>query len=537
MPFSFISVAADAPGLRVGEIRDGEFDELAECVFCIVRNYEGPVDKSRLWPHTVDYQLRTQTEFKMAAETTRGRLIIAMELDPLHALLEMLFPKDEFTIVETSSPDTHFSPQTQTDWTLFSVLKKRFVACVEIKTHSIKKFVDILENGPMDADKSYYTKFCQQLLSYFIQYETNRLVLTDGRWYVFLEISGDPQSQQTSVEIPIRYKAVDSFDPASGLTPIVLFLYCSIKSRNPSDNELQRIKNARHLVLYNKNKRDHGVSASPLFVAILKKARSSLLNLNEQQCPAFIDEACRYLDSKSGWLFLRFDYNYSEPLKVTILQEREYNTKVLQIGRDLFPDFFERMEAIPPESNRVILKVYDEFEMMNPSSDLAFGFYSAEQFIAYQLKDHYFPELVALKSIEYHNRTSTGIKVNSARLFDCGQLEMVLDDSKNYVWRILTRGCFLLQEYVEDHGDSALTQARVTTGLQQLEQLSKIGIWHQDIKRSNLRIQSDSTVCFIDYSNVKLYDPKCEEESLRSYESMKESFLSVMKEIGVVDDA
>jgi tRNA A-37 threonylcarbamoyl transferase component Bud32 len=114
---------------------------------------------------------------------------------------------------------------------------------------------------------------------------------------------------------------------------------------------------------------------------------------------------------------------------------------------------------------------------------------------------------------------------------------MVLDDSKNYVWRILTRGCFLLQEYVEDHGDSALTQARVTTGLQQLEQLSKIGIWHQDIKRSNLRIQSDSTVCFIDYSNVKLYDPKCEEESLRSYESMKESFLSVMKEIGVVDDA
>jgi hypothetical protein len=195
------------------------------------------------------------------------------------------------------------------------------------------------------------------------------------------------------------------------------------------------------------------------------------------------------------------------------------------------------MEAIPPESNRVILKVYDEFEMMNPSSDLAFGFYSAEQFIAYQLKDHYFPELVALKSIEYHNRTSTGIKVNSARLFDCGQLEMVLDDSKNYVWRILTRGCFLLQEYVEDHGDSALTQARVTTGLQQLEQLSKIGIWHQDIKRSNLRIQSDSTVCFIDYSNVKLYDPKCEEESLRSYESMKESFLSVMKEIGVVDDA
>jgi hypothetical protein len=182
------------------------------------------------------------------------------------------------------------------------------------------------------------------------------------------------------------------------------------------------------------------------------------------------------------------------------------------------------MQAIPTESYRVILKVYDEFEMMNPSSELAFGFESAEQFISYQLRESFLPELVALEWIESHNSTNTGIKINSPRLFDYGQLELVLDDSINYVWRILTRGCFLLQEYVEDHEDSALTQASVRAGVEQIKQLSEIGVWHQDIKRSNLRVQSDSTIFFIDYSHVKLFDPKCNEESSRSYESMKKSF-------------
>jgi tRNA A-37 threonylcarbamoyl transferase component Bud32 len=279
--------------------------------------------------------------------------------------------------------------------------------------------------------------------------------------------------------------------------------------------------------------RDHGVNASPFFVAILKQVRDSLLKLKEQKCPTFIDEACRCLDAKSGWLYLRFDYNHSEPLKVMILQEREYNTKVLQIGRDLFPDFFERIKAIPPGSDRVILKVYDEFEMMNPSKELVFGFESTEQFISYQLREGFLPELVALKWIESHNSANTGIKINSPRLFDYGQLEMVLDDSKNYVWRILTRGCFLLQDYIQDHNDSALTQSSVTTGVEQIKQLSEIGVWHQDIKRSNLRVQSDGTIFFIDYSHVKLFDPKCNEESSRSFESMKKSFLSVMKEVGV----
>jgi hypothetical protein len=329
MPFSFISVASDAaPVLRVGEIPDAEFDELARQVFEKARTYRGPVDRVALWPGVVN-TIRTQDDFKTANEDTRRQLAINMELELLCALLEMLFSDDRLKITETSSPDIHFHHGTRTDWTLFSTLKKRFVACVEIKTHSIKRFIETLINGCRDGeDKSYYTnytKFCQQLLAYLIQYETNRLVLTDGRWYVLLEISGDPILKD-AVDIPIRFKVIDSFDATTDMTPIVVLLYCVIKSRNPSADELQRIKNVRHLVLYNKMARDHGVSPSPFFVAILKQVRDSFLQLKEQECPTFIDEACRCLDSKSGWLYLRFDYfdyNHSEPLKVMIVQERE----------------------------------------------------------------------------------------------------------------------------------------------------------------------------------------------------------------------
>jgi hypothetical protein len=231
-------------------------------------------------------------------------------------------------------------------------------------------------------------------------------------------------------------------------------------------------------------------------------------------------------------IWLKFDYDYQKPLNFTILQEGDYNSKVLQIGRDLFPDFFEEMSSIPAEADTVILKVYDEFMLKNPRHELAFGFESPEQFFMYQLSERYVPEVASLKYIEGHNNANPGNQINAPKLYDCGQLEMVLDDSNDYVWRILASGCFLLVEYVHDCGDSAFTQLSLTTGLEQIEMLSKLGIRHLDIKRSNTRVQSDGTIFLMDYSHVKLYDPQNLEECSSSFESMKKSFLSMMKGLG-----
>jgi tRNA A-37 threonylcarbamoyl transferase component Bud32 len=144
--------------------------------------------------------------------------------------------------------------------------------------------------------------------------------------------------------------------------------------------------------------------------------------------------------------------------------------------------------------------VYDEFELQNPRHELSHEFESPEEVLEYQLKERYLPEAAALKCIEYHNSANPGNKINAPRLFDCGQLEMVLDDSNNCIWRILARGCFLLEEYVQDFGDFAFTQSSVTAGLEQIERLSQLGICHLDIRRSNTRVQSDGTIFLIDYS-------------------------------------
>jgi hypothetical protein len=163
---------------------------------------------------------------------------------------------------------------------------------------------------------------------------------------------------------------------------------------------------------------------------------------------------------------LKFDDDYKEPLTFTILQEGDYDSKVFQIGRDLFPDFFEKMSSIPAEADIVILKVYDQFKLQNDWHEFSFGFESPENFVfMYQLGETYLHEVAALKFIESHNSSNPGYKINAPRLFDCGQLEMVLRDSKNYVWTIIAKGCFLLQEYVQDCGDSAFTQSSVTSGL------------------------------------------------------------------------
>jgi hypothetical protein len=149
----------------------------------------------------------------------------------------------------------------------------------------------------------------------------------------------------------------------------------------------------------------------------------------------------------------------------------------------------------------------------------------------YQLNERYLPEVASLKYIEGHNNANPGNKINAPKLHDCGQLEMVLDDSNDFVWRILETGCFLLVEYVQDCGDFAFTQLSLTTGLEQIEMLSKLGIRHLDIKRSNTRVQSDGTIFLMDYSHVKLYDPQNLQKCSRSFKSMK-SFLWMMEDLG-----
>jgi serine/threonine protein kinase len=235
---------------------------------------------------------------------------------------------------------------------------------------------------------------------------------------------------------------------------------------------------------------------------------------------------------KSDWLRLKFDYDYQKPLNLTILQEGGYNSKVFQINRDLFPEFFEQMSSIPAESDTVILKVYDEFQLQNHRYELSLEFESPEEFLLSQLRERYIPEAAALKYIEYHNSSNPSNKINAPRIFDCGQLQMILDDSNNYVWRILASGCFLLEEEVPDCGDAAFTQLSLATGLEQIEMLSRLGIRHLDIKRSNTRVQSDGTIFLIDYSHVKLYEPQNLEECRRSFESMKKSFLWMMEDLG-----
>jgi hypothetical protein len=463
MPFSF---AAN------GEIRDEEFDELAERVFGTVRNYEGPVDVEEIWPAVVT-DFESQDEFRSAPEENRKNFVIKMELDPVLSLLRILFPDDALKRNATPALGIVFyTLQFGPNWTLFSTEMNRFVVCVEFKRNSIKKFIDYLE-GSVREESPFYEHFCQQLLVYLITYATNRVVITDGRWYAVVEISDEPKHKDDTVHLPIRCKSIDSFSTdVNSLTPTVLLLYCAIRNRHSSADELQQITNVRHLIHYNRMARDHGVYTPRSFVAILNEVKESLMDMRERKHSTFVDDACGYLDSKSDWLHLKFDYNLEEPLKFVILQERDYNSKVFQIGRDLFPDFFEQMRSIPGEADTVILKVYDEFELQNPWHELSCEFESPEEVLLDQLRGRYIPEAIALKCIEYHNSSNPGNKINTPKLFDCGQLEMVLDDSNNYVWRILAKGCFLLQEYVQDCGDSAFTWWSVTTGLEQIKMLS-----------------------------------------------------------------
>jgi hypothetical protein len=525
MPFRFVPT---------GEIPDDEFDELAEHVFDTARNYEGHVDVAGTWPAVVT-NFESPEQFSSALEFSRERFAIAMELDPVWHLLEILFPDDVFQgIVAPALGIVFYTPRTGPNWTLFSTEMNRFAVCVEIKTGCIKKLIDYLE-GSVTEESPFFEHCCQQLLVDFITYATNRGVITDGRWYAVVEISDEPKHKDDTVHLPIRCKSIDSFSTdVNNLTPTVLLLYCAIRNNNSSVDELQRITNVRHLIHYNRMARDHGVYTPRSFVAILSEAKESLMDMRERRLSTFADDACGYLNSKSDWLHLKFAYNHKEPLKIVIMQERDYNSQVFRIGRDLFPEFYEQMKSIPAEADTVILKVYDEFEPQKHHRKLYnSGYESPEEFLLGELRERYIPEVVALKCIEYHNSANPGNKINAPRLFDCGQLEMVLDDSNNYIWRILARGCFLLEEYVKDCGDSAFTQLSVTAGLEQIKMLSQLGIRLLYIERSNTRVQSDGTIFLIDYSRVKLYDPQNLKECRCSFESMKRSFLWVMNDLNV----
>jgi hypothetical protein len=334
MPFRFVPT---------GEIPDDEFDELAEEVFGTVRNYEGPLKKSRIWPAEVT-DFRSPDEFRSFLEEERKYFAVWMELNPLWHLLKILFPDD--VLKRSAAPASgivFYTPRTGPNWTLFSTEMNRFAVCVEIKTGCIKKFIDYLE-GSVTEESPFYEHWCQQLLVYFITYATNRVVITDGRWYAVVEISDEPQFKVDTVNLPIRCKAIDSFSTdVNSLTPTVLLLYYAIRNRNSSADELQRITNVRHLIHYNRMVRDHRVHAPRSFVAILSEAKESLMDMRERRLSTFVDDACGYLNSKSDWLHLKFDYNYKEPLKIVIMQERDYNSKVFRIGRDLFPEFYEQM--------------------------------------------------------------------------------------------------------------------------------------------------------------------------------------------------
>jgi hypothetical protein len=399
-----------------------------------------------------------------------------------------------------------------------------FLVCVEVKTGSIKKFVDYLE-GSVTEEPPFYEHCCQQLLVHLITYATNRVVITDSRWYAVVEISDEPQLKDDTLHLPIRCKAVDSFSTdIHSLTPTVVLLYCAIKSRDNPTKEQELIIKVREEVHYKKMVKMFRCDAKfeDMKRKVLESRSISVISRPEMRRIAFPHEV----------IWLTFHYDYQKPLNFTILQEGDYNSKVLQIGRDLFPDFFERMSSIPTEADIVILKVYDDFMLKNPRHELAFGFESPEQFFMYQLNERYLPEVASLKYIEGHNNANPGNKINAPKLHDCGQLEMVLDDSNDFVWRILETGCFLLVEYVQDCGDFAFTQLSLTTGLEQIKMLSKLGIHRLDIKRSNTRVQLDGTIFLIDYSHVKLYDPQNLEECSSSFESMKKSFLSMMKGLG-----
>jgi hypothetical protein len=237
MPFSFIPT---------GEIPDEEFDELAERVFGTVRNYEGPVEVSEIWPEVVaDFE--SQDEFRTANENIRKYSIIKMELDPLWKLLKILFPRDLWKRDETPTSDVvFFAPQEGMDWTLFSTEMNRYPVCVEVKTDSIKNFIDYLE-GTLTEEPPSYKDFCQQLLVYLITYATTCVVITDGRWYVMVEISDVPRPRTgNTVHLPIRCKTIDSFSTdVHTLTPTVLLLYCALKSMDSSAKDQELITEIR----------------------------------------------------------------------------------------------------------------------------------------------------------------------------------------------------------------------------------------------------------------------------------------------------